>query len=474
MGEAERFDLVVIGAGPGGYVAAVRGTQLGMKVCCVDKDAKPGGVCLNVGCIPSKALLDSSEYLHLAREHFREHGVLLSEVKLDLRAMMARKERVVRELTDNVRTLLESNGVHLLRGTARLVGATRVEVTPGAPATGPVLLDSRFILLATGSEPVALPSAPWDGIRILTSTEALSLDSVPERLGVIGAGYIGLELGSLWQRLGSTVTILEAMSRIAPPADAQVGRALERALRKQGLVFRLGTKLIEARPAEEEVKVSIESDGGREDLAFDRLLVAVGRRPLTRGLGLEDVGVAVDSRTGHVRVDAQYRTSVPGIWAVGDLIAGPMLAHKASAEGIAAVECMAGLPGEVDYDCIPSAIYTSPEVAGVGLTEEQAKERSIPYCVGTYPFSGAGRARCLGRADGFAKVLAHGRSGRILGAHILGPRASDLIAECVLAMQVGGSAEDLAGTIHGHPTLSEAVHEAAAAVRRCSIYAPRP
>jgi dihydrolipoamide dehydrogenase len=475
MAEKEGYDLIVIGAGPGGYVAAVRAAQLGLKVACIEKEPRLGGVCLNVGCIPSKALLDSSEYYHLAREHLAAHGIKTGKLILDIQAMMARKDRVVQELTDNVRKLLQGNKIVVIHGTARLAGEDRVEVaavpkTGKKKSSGGRSLQAKAILLATGSEPVSVPGLEFDGRRIVSSTEALAFDVVPKHLGIVGGGYIGLELGSVWLRLGSRVTVIEMLPQIATLLDGQVARALERILSKQGLSFRLQTKVLGAQASGKTVRVSLQGDGKNETISCDRLLVAVGRRPLTRGLGLDEVGVESDSRTGHIIVDEQYRTSVPTIYAIGDLIPGPMLAHKASAEGIAAVERLAGLPGEVNYDAIPAVVYTWPEVASVGLTEEQVKERAIPYCVGTYPFAGAGRARCMGEKDGFVKIIAHGQTDRILGVHILGPRASDMIAECVLAVEFGASSEDIARTVHGHPTFAEALQEAAMAVRKCSIY----
>ena len=468
MAEIERYDVIIVGAGPGGYVAAVRAAQLGLKTACVEKMPRLGGVCLNVGCIPSKALLDSSEYYHLAREHFAEHGIRISTVSLDLAAMMARKEQVVHELTENVRKLLDGNRVAVINGVARLAGPDQVEVRD--VSGGSLIIEGKAILLATGSEPVAPPGLAFDGERIVSSTDALSLREVPQHLGIVGGGYIGLEVGSVWLRLGARVTIIEMLPQIAALLDGQVARGLERILTRQGLTFRLRTKVRGAEVAGHGVHVTLESEGREEALECDHLLVAVGRRPLTRGLGLEEVGVKTDLRTGQVLVDEQYRTSVSTIYAVGDLIAGPMLAHKASAEGIAAVECIAGLPGEVNYDAIPAVIYTWPEVATVGLTEEQVKERGIPYCVGTYPFSGAGRARCMGEKDGFVKVIVQSKTDRLLGVHILGPRASDMIAECVLALEFGASSEDLARTVHGHPTFAEALQEAAMAARKCAIY----
>ena len=474
MAKKEKFDLIIVGSGPGGYVAAVRAAQLGLKTACIEKDPRLGGVCLNVGCIPSKALLDSSEYFHLAKDHFVDHGINTGKINLDLAAMMARKDQVVEELTDNVRKLLEGNNIRVLHGTARLAGEDRVEITQPTGSKGKgkhQIVQAKAIILATGSVPVQVPGLEFDGKHIVTSTEALTFDKIPKHLGVVGGGYIGLELGSVWQRLGSKVTVVEMLPQIATTMDGQVARTLDRILRKQGLEIRLQTKVASAKISRSKVRVVLTANGREETMVCDRLLVAVGRRPLTQNLGLEDMGVETDPDTGHVLVDEAYRTNIPTVCAVGDLVPGPMLAHKASAEGIAAVECIAGLPGEVNYDAIPAVVYTWPEVASVGLTEEQVKERNIPHCIGTYPFSGAGRARCMGEKDGFVKIITQSKTDRILGAHIIGPRAADMIAECVLAMEFGASSEDIARTVHGHPTFAEALQEAALAVRKCSIYA---
>ncbi len=468
MASSESYDLIIIGSGPGGYVAAVKAAQLGMKTACVEKAERLGGVCLNVGCIPSKALLDSSEFYHLAKHRFAEHGIKTGRVSLDLSAMMARKDKVVADLTANVKQLLEGNGVAVVPGQGRLKSATEVEVIQGKKKQ---TFSTRHILLATGSTPVAVPGLDFDGKRIVSSTGALEFDTVPKQLGIVGGGYIGLELGSVWMRLGAKVTVIEMLPRVAGLLDGQVGRTLDRILRKQGMDIRVKTRVLGAKATAKKVSVTVEHQDQEETLNFDRLLVCVGRRPLTDGLNLDGVGVQTEERSGLVKVDAGYRTSVPSIYAIGDLVPGPALAHKASAEGIAAVEAMAGQPAEVNYDAIPAIIYTAPEVASVGLTEEEIKQRGIPYCTGSYPFSGAGRARCMGETDGFVKLLSHQRTDRILGVHIIGARAADMIAECVLAVEFGASAEDLARTIHGHPTFSEALMEAAMGARQCSIYA---
>ncbi|MEA3230247.1 MAG: dihydrolipoyl dehydrogenase [Thermodesulfobacteriota bacterium] len=469
MATEKNYDLVIIGSGPGGYVAAVRATQLGLKTACVEKSPRLGGVCLNVGCIPSKALLDSSEYYHLAKTHFADHGIKTGRISLDLPAVMARKDKVVKELTENVRKLLDGNGIDIIQGTASLVGNNQVKIATNGKRSK--TLEGKNILLATGSTPVEVPGLPFDGDRIVDSTDALSFASVPKHLGIVGAGFIGLELGSVWQRYGAKVTVIEMLPKIGTTLDGQVARTLDRILRKQGFEFRMSTRVAGAKVIKNKVQTVLETDGKPSKLTVDRLLVSVGRQPLTEGLGLEKIGVATDPATGQIPVDETYRTNIPGIYAIGDLIPGPMLAHKASAEGIAAVECIAGHAGEVNYDAIPSVIYTWPEVASVGLTEEQVKARDVPYCVGSYPFSGTGRARCMGETDGFVKLITHGKTDRILGVHIIGPRAADMIAECVLAVEFGASSEDIARTIHGHPTFSEALQEAAMGVRECSIYA---
>lgn len=461
MPEKERFDLIIIGSGPGGYMAAVQAARLGMKTACVEKHSRLGGVCLNVGCIPSKALLDSSEFFHMAKERFREHGIGTGEITLDLETMMKRKDKVIFDLTDSIQGLFKRNKVKSIQGVARLVAKDCVEIRKSSGKDEKEIYEADAIILATGSEPVQLPGLEFDGDKIISSTEALSLSSVPKHLGIVGGGYIGLELGSVWRRLGSEVTVIEMLPGIASTLDSQVARRLQKILTDQGLNFHLKTRVAEAKVSKDTVKVRVEKEGKEESFEFDRLLVAVGRKPLTRDLGLEDIGVKTDEKTGHIIVDEKYRTSISSIYAIGDVIPGPMLAHKASAEGIAAVECIAGLPGEVNYDAIPFIAYTWPEAASVGLTEEQVKERKIAYATATYPFTGNGRARCMGESGGFVKMIVHKKTNRILGVHILGPRASDMIAECVLAMEFGASAEDIARTVHGHPTLSETIQEAA-------------
>ena len=471
MADRQTYDLVIIGGGPGGYVAAVRAAQLGMKTLCVDKSARLGGVCLNYGCIPSKALLDSSRHYAMARDSFAGHGIGVKGLDLDIGRMMARKQEVVDTLTDNVRKLLEGNGVDVIHGTAKLAGGTEVEVTRNGPESEgrKETIQAGQILLATGSQPVSLTGFDFDGERIVSSSEALSFDAVPGKLLVVGGGYIGLELGSVWSRLGAQVTVLEMQNNIAGPVDGQIARTLLRSLKKQGLSIELNTRVVSSEVTADGVSVTVEKEGGQERLSADRVLVAVGRKPLVEELGLDAAGIERND-AGMVAVNESFQTSVDTIYAIGDLIPGPMLAHKASAEGRAAVECMAGMPGEVNYDAIPAVIYTHPEAAYVGLNEEQLKAREIPYCKGTYPFTGAGRARCMGDTEGFVKVLSHTKTDRILGVHIIGPRASDMIAEAVLAMETGASCEDISRVVHGHPTFSEAFQEAAMVAQECSIY----
>jgi dihydrolipoamide dehydrogenase len=466
---AERFDLVVIGAGPGGYVAAIRAAQLGMKVACIDRGPALGGTCLNIGCIPSKALLDSSELYALATTRFGRHGIQLGSVGLDLKAMMNRKAQVVKGLTDGVAFLFKKNKVTPIPGTARLAGTGKVMVKSAAGDTQTV--EARWVVLATGSEPVSIPSLPFDGTHVVSSTEALALDKVPTHLIVVGGGYIGLELGSVWARLGAKVTVVEFLPRILAQGDAEIAALLHRSLTKQGLVFHVDTKVTGASVQGGQVIVNAQRSGENVLFQGDKVLVAVGRRPVTAGLGLEEAGVTLDKRSGRVQIDEQFATTAAGVYAIGDLIAGPMLAHKAMEEGVVLAEQLAGKKRHVNYDAIPSVIYTHPEVASVGWTEEQAKESGREYRVGKFPFLANGRARCLDETEGQVKIIADARTDRLLGVHIFGPRASELIAEAVLALEFGGSAEDIARTCHAHPTLSEAVHEAALAVDRRAIHA---
>jgi dihydrolipoamide dehydrogenase len=466
---ADRYDLVVIGAGPGGYVAAIRAAQLGMKVAVIEKRPALGGTCLNVGCIPSKALLDSSELYTLARSRFERHGIQVGDVKLDLERMMERKDKVVKGLTDGIAFLFRKNKITSIAGTGRLAGADKIAVK-GADGTTQVV-EAKAILLATGSEPAGLPALPFDGKAIVSSTEALVFGKVPTHLLVIGAGYIGLELGSVWARLGAKVTVLEFLPRIMASGDAEIADLLQKILTKQGLKFQLATRVVGASSQGGQVVVKAESKEGSQTFQGDKVLVAVGRKPVTAGLGLEDAGVKLEERSGRVVVDDSYQTSVPGVYAIGDLIQGPMLAHKAMEEGAVLAERLAGHAAHVNYATIPGVVYTWPEVASVGLTEEQVKETGREYRVGKFPFAANGRARCMDETDGLVKIIADAKTDRVLGVHILGPRASDLIAEAVTIMEFAGSSEDMYRIMHAHPTLSEAVGEAARAVTGAPLHA---
>ncbi len=465
----ERRDLIVIGAGPGGYVAAIRAAQLGLNTTLIEREARLGGTCLNVGCIPSKALLESSQHYARARDGgLGAHGVALSGVELDLEAMQQRKRQVVEQLTGGVAGLMKKNKVEVLHGRAELVGVDAVEVHGD---DGVQQLQGDNILLATGSAPVELPGLAFDGRRIVSSTEALAFERVPEHLVVVGAGAVGLELGQVWLRLGARVTVVEMLDQIVPFADKLMARMLSRALEAQGMELRTGSKVTAAEPQGEGLAVELALPGDEtEKLECDELLVAVGRRPAFAGLGLEAAGVELDEQ-GRVAVDEQLRTSVPGIWAIGDLVRGPMLAHKAEEEGVAAVERMAGLPGHVNYDAIPGVVYTHPELALVGLTERECKQRGIEVRSGRFYYRANGRALAAGETDGLVQILADAGSDRLLGVQLLGPQASELVAEAVLAMEYQASAEDLARTIHAHPTLAEATKEAALAVDGRAIHA---
>lgn len=453
------YDLVVIGAGPGGYVAAIRAAQLGMRTACVEKDKTLGGTCLNVGCIPSKALLESSERYVAAEQHLAEHGVKVGKVELDLRTMLARKDKIVAQLTGGIAGLFRKHGITHVRGTGKLLAPGKVEVHEAADT---YTLETRNILIATGSTPASLPGVTIDGDYVGTSTEALAYPEVPEHLIIIGAGVIGLELGSVWARLGSRVTILEYMPTLLPLLDEDVSTLAGKLFTRQGLELVLGVKVTGTSRKDDRVTVEyVGKDGQPTGVTGDRVLVAVGRKPNTAGLGAEAIGVKLDKR-GCITVDKHYATGVPGIYAIGDVIPGPMLAHKAEEEGIAAVEHMAGQhTGHVNYDAIPNVIYTHPEIATVGKSEAELKQAGIPYRKGKFPFAANGRAKALGETDGFVKILAHKDTDRILGVQIIGPRASDLIAEAAVAIEFSASAEDLARSVHAHPTLAEAVKEAA-------------
>jgi len=454
---AENFDVIVIGSGPGGYVCAIRAAQLGMKVACVEKRATLGGTCLNIGCIPSKALLQSSENFHQAAHEFADHGISVGEIKFDLKRMQARKGEVVGANTKGVEFLFKKNKVTWLKGAAKFTGAHEIDVA-GAAYT------AKHFVIATGSDSVPLKGVEVDETRIVTSTGALELDQVPGHLVVIGGGVIGLELGSVWRRLGAEVTVIEFLDRITPGLDNEVSTAFQKVLAKQGIKFRLGHKVTAAKVTDKGVDLTVEpaKGGAPEQISADIVLLAIGRYAYTAGLGLEAAGVAVDER-GRVKTDAHFATNVPGIYAIGDVIAGPMLAHKAEEEGVALAERLAGQAGHVNYEAIPSVVYTWPEVAAVGRTEEELKAAGVAYKVGKFPFTANGRARAMGDTDGFVKILSDKTTDRLLGAHILGPDAGTLIAELTTAIEFGASAEDVARICHAHPTLSEAVKEAALA-----------
>ena len=457
------FDLIVIGAGPGGYVAAIRAAQLGLKVACIEKEALLGGTCLRVGCIPSKALLESSELFHEAKTKFVNHGIKLASVELDLAAMLKRKHQVVLNLTKGVEGLLKKNQITRIHSHAKLVAPGKVEVEG---KDGKNILEANYIIIATGSKPASLPGVEIDRDRVVTSTEALSFGEVPRHLVVIGAGYIGLELGSVWLRLGAKVTIVEYLNRILPGMDAEIATDAHKIFERQGFEFRLGKKVTGARKQENGAIVECEDD---QPIQCDRVLMSVGRVPNTEGLGLDSVGISLDKK-GRIEVNSHFATSIRGIYAIGDVIAGPMLAHKAEEEGVACVEQIAKGHGHIDYNTIPGVCYTNPEIGCVGLTEEQLQEQKIPYRKGSFPFRANGRAQSLGQLDGRVKILAHEKTDRILGVHIIGPRAGELIAEAVTAMTFGASSEDLARTCHAHPTLPEVIKEAALAVDSRAIH----
>ena len=463
----DNFDLVVIGAGPGGYVCAIRAAQLGMKVALVEKRSTLGGTCLNVGCIPSKALLESSEVFEETMNHTADHGVVVGNIGLDLEGMMARKDRIVGELTGGVATLMKKNKIEVFSGTGELASADKVVVHGDDGITE---LGAKHVCLAMGSTVIDLPFLPIDGDRVVSSTEALSFDSVPKHLVVIGAGAVGLELGSVWRRLGAQVTVIEMLPTITPFADKQMSKALERALSDQGVEIRLDTRLTSAKVLKTKVKLSVEhTKTGSETIECDRVLVAVGRRPVTAGAGLEEAGITLDD-AGRVEVDDHLQTNLTNVYAIGDIVRGPMLAHKAEDEGVAVAEHIAGMPGHVNYDVIPNVVYTDPELAMVGRTEAELKEADVPYNTGRFMFRANGRAKSLGNETGMVKILANKETDEILGVHMVGPRVSELIAEAAMAMEMRASAEDLARTCHAHPTLAEVVKEAALAVDGRAIH----
>lgn len=469
----DSYQLLVIGAGPGGYVAALRAAQLGITVACVDrwlgKDGEPalGGTCLNVGCIPSKALLDSSEQVYRAQHQFKAHGITVGDISVDLPTMLGRKDKIVKQLTGGIAGLFKKNQIVFLPGSAQLLGDGQVKVTghDGNEQT----IAATNILIATGSSPVAIPVAKVDNDRIVDNAGALEFSEIPRRLGVIGAGVIGLELGSVWKRLGAEVTILEALPDFLATADQQIAREAAKLLKGQGLDIRLGAKVTATAATDSGVQVTYNHNDGEQQIEFDKLIVAVGRRPNTDGLGADQVGLKLDSR-GFVEVDGNFQTSLPGVYAIGDVVPGPMLAHRASEDGVAVAEMLAGQTTHVDYERVPWVIYTWPEIAWVGKTEQALKTEGVEYRTGSFPFAASGRARAMEETQGFVKVISDAKTDRILGVHLIGPYVSEMISEAVVAMEFAASAEDLARTIHAHPTLSEALHEAALAVDKRALH----
>ncbi len=470
---AEQYDVVVIGGGPAGYVAAIRCAQLGLKTACVDAwcDAagKPslGGTCLNVGCIPSKALLESSAWYDKAQNEFTHHGIQIKGVKMDVPAMQARKEQVVRDLTQGIKALFSANKVSLHHGTARLLNNSQVEFTGKDNKTSVML--ATHIILATGSSPINIPIAPLTDNMIVDSSGALAFDDVPKTLGIIGAGVIGLELGSVWRRLGAKVTILEATDSFLPMADEQLAKEALKHYTKQGMDIQLGARVEGAAVKGKQVEVSYQDKQGPQQIKVDKLVVAVGRKPNTKDIGAEQLGLKLDGR-GFVEVDDYCRTNLPNVYAIGDIVRGPMLAHKGSEEGVMVAERIAGYKARVNYDNIPSVIYTEPELAWVGKTEQELKQAGVKYKSGVFPFAASGRARAAGDINGMIKVLADAETDRILGVHMLGAHCSELIACGVIAREMMASSEDLAMTMFAHPTLSEALHEAALAVAGHAIH----
>jgi len=463
----ENFDVVVIGGGPGGYVAAIKAAQLGLKTACIEKRGALGGTCLNVGCIPSKALLTSSHKYAEAAHSFAEHGIKVGKLDLDLKGMMARKTKVVGDLTKGIEFLFKKNKVTYLKGAGKLLGGGKIAVDGADKQT----VAAKSIIIATGSDVTPLPGVAIDEKQIVSSTGALSLEKVPEHLVVIGGGVIGLEMGSVWLRLGAKVTVVEFLDRIVPTMDTEIGTQYQRILTKQGMVFKLGTKVTAAKSAKGKVTLTLEpaKGGDKEELVADSVLVAIGRKPYTEGLGLDTAGVALDEK-GRIKTDHHFQTNVPGIYAIGDVIAGPMLAHKAEEEGVAIAEILAGQAGHVNYATVPNVVYTWPELASVGKTEDELKAAGVAYKVGKFPYTANSRAKSTGDTDGLVKLIADAKTDRLLGAHILGPDAGTQIHECVMAMEFAGSAEDVARAFHAHPTFNEAIKEAALAIASKPIH----
>jgi dihydrolipoamide dehydrogenase len=457
------FDVVIIGGGPGGYVAAIRAAQLGLKVACIEKRGALGGTCLNVGCIPSKALLSASHHYHAATHELSSFGIKVSKVEMDVAGMMSHKDKVVSDNTKGIEFLFKKNKVTYIVGAGAITAPGQIEVTAKDGAKSNVA--AKHIVIATGSEVTPLPGVEIDEDVIISSTGALALPKTPKHIVVIGGGVIGLELGTVWGRLGAKVTVVEFLDRILPFNDGEVSKTMQRLLAKQGMEFKLGTKVTAITRKGKTATVTVEpaAGGAAEKIEADCVLVAIGRRPFTEGLGLDKVGVAMDKR-GFVTIDGHFRTNVPGIYAIGDVVGGAMLAHKAEEEGVALAEILAGQHGHVNYDAIPAVVYTWPEVASVGKTEEQLKAEGIAYKAGKFPFTANGRARSMNEVDGFVKILACATTDKVLGAHIVGANAGDLIAEVVLAMEFGAASEDIARTCHAHPGLGEAVKEACLAV----------
>lgn len=465
---ANTYNLVIIGGGPGGYVSAIRAAQLGMKVACVDMGATLGGTCLNVGCIPSKALLTSSEKFEETKNSLAVHGIKTGPVTFDLSAMMAHKDKVVKDNVNGIEYLFRKHKIDWIQGRGSIPAVGQVAVTS---AEGVKTITTDNIIIATGSESMPLNGVPVDEKRIVTSTGALALKAVPKTMVVIGGGYIGLEMASVWQRLGTEVTIVEFLDRILPGMDGEISKQMQRILSKQGMKFKLGAKVVAAKNEGEQVTLNLEAAAGgdNETMQAEIVLLAIGRRPFTAGLGLEELGVALNERK-QIIVDQRFQTNVSGIYAIGDVIPGAMLAHKAEEEGVVCAEMLAGQSGHINYDAIPGVVYTWPEAAAVGKTEEQLKKEGVEYKVGKFPFTANGRARAMADTEGFVKLLADAKTDRLLGAHIIGPDAGTIIAELVLALEFNASSEDLARTSHAHPTLSEALKEAALAVDARSIH----